>query len=62
MAGVDEMVSVRRLPTIFIKLFAVVVRSSFTGLDRYNSGRLACERSGISVSRVLENIEGNIVE
>jgi hypothetical protein len=39
-ASVDEMVSVGRLTTIFIKLFSVVVRSSLRVLDCYDSGRL----------------------
>ena len=40
MADIEGMASVLRLTTIFIKLFAVVVRSSLRVLDWYDSGRL----------------------
>ncbi len=40
MTGIEEIASVRRLTTIFIKLFSVVIRSSLWVLDWYDSGRL----------------------
>jgi len=43
-------------------LLAVIVWSSHRGLDWYDSGRLVREEVGIGVSRVLENIVGNIEE
>ena len=59
--GIDERDSVRKFTALLAKLLAVVVRSLLRGSNRYNSGRLVCEGLGISVLRVLENIEENIV-
>ncbi len=39
-AGIDEMASIRSLPTVLANLLAVVVRSSLRVLDWYDSGRL----------------------
>jgi len=39
-AGIEEMASVRRLPTMQANLLAIVVRSSLRVLDWYDSGRL----------------------
>jgi len=38
-AGIEEMASVRRLPTMQANLLAIVVRSSLRVLDWYDSGR-----------------------
>ena len=51
-AGIEGMASVQRLPTMQVKLLAVVVRSSLRVLDWYDSGRLVREGLGIGVSEV----------
>ncbi len=52
MTGIEEMDSVRRLPTMQANLLAVIVWSSHRGLDWYDSGRLVREGVGIGVSEV----------
>ena len=61
-AGIDDMASIRRLPTMQANLLAIIVWSSHRDLDWYDFGRLGYEGVGIGVSRVLENIVGNIEE
>ncbi len=60
MTGIEEMDSVRRLPTMQANLLAVVVRSSLGCSERYNFGKLVNEGLGNSVSQVQENIVGII--